>query len=240
MRVQRVDGGLRFVLCLSLVGVATACVSSPEVKQASSELTTIYGSLTGAEGTFRRAFLAEIARTRSDLEAAIVARAVKAKVDQLAEVERKGNLIALSGDIEKEQQAMRSFLADVRTVARKQAKANDELTGADFLAGYKAAVIQERMETAAELDKNGLKDAAADLRANAKQFPDAATLEDVQATFELIQTERIVKRNLEDFQVVVRALQEMHATIDQWIVTDVNVSGAQVAELVSRANAVLQ
>ena len=106
---------------LFVVGLVScvACVSPPEVKQTSSELTVTLASLSAAQSAFGRVLKAEPDSTRADLEAAIVARSVKYRIEELSTGEQNGSLIAISEAIEGTQTAARSVIKDLREAIPK-------------------------------------------------------------------------------------------------------------------------
>ncbi|MFQ6004857.1 MAG: hypothetical protein ACE5OQ_05070 [Woeseia sp.] len=238
------------VTCLTLM--LSGCVASPEVKLASAEMTNAINEYDKNVSLFEQAWLAEIDRVRSDLAEAIVARAVKRHIDELSgsldepDWQRKfkaHGLVTLSEQIE---QARRSAAAMVTIVSRRTPGANqsgDELL--QIIAGEQAGGLRASASAIAAADPG----AAAELRRRAGELDEAAgagglfgdALSDglAIALLEWNAARAEIPVNLGNLKNLVAVLRETHAVVDAWIMTDVTVSGEEVARLFVRSSALL-
>jgi hypothetical protein len=127
---------------------ATGCASPPQAQLASTQLAAVLSELRTATTTFRNAYVAEIDRTQTELERAVVARSVeravvarsvKNRVQELSrsfgEPEwhdrfRQQGLIALSEEIEQEQDAARRLVDEIdRIRLRRDERARERGPG---------------------------------------------------------------------------------------------------------------
>ncbi|MFQ5548952.1 MAG: hypothetical protein ACE5FV_11720 [Woeseia sp.] len=236
------------LLALLLAG----CVSSPEVKLASAAMTNAINEYDKNVAVFEQAWIAEIDRVRSDLGQAIVARTVKRRIDELsggfddADWQRQfkdHGLVTLSAQIEEARRAASNMVA----IVSRRVPASDQ-SGADVLqviAGEQAGGLRASANAIADLDP----DAAAELMRRADELERAAGAgglfgDDLSDSLAVALLEWNAARaeipvNLRNLKNLVAVLRETHAVVDAWIMTDVTVSGEEVARLFVRSSALL-
>jgi hypothetical protein len=239
-------------MAITITALASnSCASPPQAQLASTQLTAVLTELRGATRSFRNAYVAEIERTQTELERAVVARSVKNRVQELSrsfgEPEwhdrfRQQGLIALSEEIEQEQDAARRLVNEVGRIRLRR----DELAseGLERLIDRHAEALRA---SAAQLRAQGVIEAADELEARAADFETggAQAIEDellrayLEAYLELGALRREVPQNLRQLTTLVEILQETHSVVHEWVMTDVKVSGADIADLLVRHAEVL-
>lgn len=228
-------------LAAGLSVLLAGCLAPTEVKQASSEVGVGLRSLKSAQRDFRDQFIDELEATRRLVGRAIVARAVVDTVNELSEQEAQGNLPKISKTIGVERDAWSTRVALV--MAERPSSEKPEKTVERLVGGNEADALRE---SAVALEAAGLVETAAELRARATEL-DAAfaggmpewALEDLAVLVTLEKTKADVRRGLADLNDYLKFLQLVHGEIDEWIATDVTVSGAEVARLIERHAGVL-
>ncbi|MCB9729787.1 MAG: hypothetical protein H6744_15110 [Deltaproteobacteria bacterium] len=235
-----------FVLLCALV-LAQGCAStSSDIKQASAELTATLGAVDAAALEFQALYLAEIQRTRADLQDAYVARAVRLRTRALSgELDgpawearlREHGLLAVAEEIEATE-------ASARELVRRVAKV--ELTGEEpadaALGGLFGAQAAELRKAAAGLRAAGLAGQADALEARAARLESERPelLADSRARsylLGLVELNTMAARTparLADLRAAVEYLRTVHEVVDGWIQADVTPSGAALGEVFAR------
>ena len=220
------------------------CASSPDVKVASSQMSQALDEYEHNLLSFRDAWMAEIDKTRVELGNALVARAVKYRIEQLSQESngfsnatwqkefKKRGMIALSEEIESTQEAARRYVRRLldtnledKSVSDVLSELNQEnksalLALADMLESNKPAKARRVREYANSLDMRNEIIEDSMVRSYAAQILEWGALK------------KEIPENLGNLQQVVAALKTTHTTVDNWIQTDVKVSGQQIAEMV--------
>lgn len=240
-------GGLLLATALAAGG----CASSPDVKMASTRMTQALGELQGSISAFQRLYLSEIEKTRDEIGAAIVARSVRGRIAELSqsfdepewrEKFQRHGLIALSEEIEATQD---SALRMVRLVASERPEGEE--TGAAALERIALGQAQNLRTSAEALRQSGLETEAVELERRAAEIEaDAGTLfrdpinqAYFEALLELGASQAEIPQNLAQLKALVRVLQQTHAVVHDWVMTDVSVSGEEVAGLLEKHAATL-
>jgi hypothetical protein len=219
----------------------TACSANPQVKIASTEFTAALGELRTASRDFRSVYTAEIQKTRDDLQNAIVARALRLRVEQISEDldERDSEfasrgLISLAEELAQTEEEYRKLTELVASVTLRredrpeggveralEAQAAAARTTAEQLRGLNPAAAEELENRARELEE----------RRNLDFLEDARIGAYIDALLELGAAASEAGANLRQLDALIRVLQETHSVIHAWIMTDVSVSGEQLADL---------
>lgn len=219
-----------------LVGLP-ACSANPQVKIASTEFTAALGELRAASRDFRKAYTGEIRKTREEIKGAIVARAVRLRVEHISaglddrdsEFAARG-LISLADELKQTEEEYGSLAAlfDTLTV-RPDESAEDgiqRVLDARVEAARSAADRMRRLGNLAVAEE--LEERAGQL---AEENEDAKLVAYFETLVLLGATAREAGDNLRELDTLVRVLQETHSVIHEWIMTDVKVSGEQLAGL---------
>jgi hypothetical protein len=229
---------------LVVIGIFfVGCASSPEVKLASTKMTAALAELDEGIRLFRNRYIAEIERTRTDIGDAMVARMVRNRIERLSvkledpewrERFRNRGLIDLSREIEDTQDTARALVDVVSAIRLRRGETAalrlNELLSRQAKALRKSAEIlrQSNQERAAE----ELETRAAALEKNTRALTeDKRIAVYLEAIIELGAMKAEVPQNLKNLETLVKMLRETHAIIDEWVMTDVIVSGAQVGQL---------
>jgi hypothetical protein len=231
-----------------IVILYSGCVAPNDVKLASSQTVIALKSLSEAEASFRRLYLQEIDRTRTSVERSIVAVTVVQRVNLLAgDLEAKGNLIALSRELEATERGTRAMidevgrLTDVVESAGKaeKAAASEQTTARQSVRAAVQKYIDKKRDdlraTAALLPSGDPTRLELEARANDTALFDQRALERLYTILHLAAMRREAERNLVDLRGAIATLQVIHGQIDAWIQQDVTVSGESVAKLLDRA-----
>lgn len=232
---------------LAAAGIVLAgCVSSPEVKLASAQMTAALEELDEGLTLFRDLHIAEIEKTRADIGSAIVARAVANKINELSgnleddewqEKFKKQGLIALSKEIEEAQDIARILVNQVSRITLKRdevaaVKLDELLSKQVKMLRVSAEALRQNKQ---EREARELEEKAVELEEHAPPLvQDPMIGAYLKAILELGAMKAEVPQNLENLETLVKMLRKTHAVIDEWIMTDVTVSGAQVGQLVVR------
>jgi hypothetical protein len=229
------------------LGVVSGCAStSGDVKAASAGLTAALGSVDDAVLGFQALYLAEIQRTRTDLQNAYVARAVRLRARALSgELKsaawegalRDSGLMAVAEEIEASEAAARELVRRVAQMTLGEGEGAEAALGSLF--GGQAAALRK---SAAALREKGLVAAAEALEAKAAQLDterpdllgDPLAMGYLKALLELNTTARDLPRGLGDLRAAVAYLRETHAVVDGWIQADVTPSGEDLGRVFER------
>jgi hypothetical protein len=219
------------------------CVSSAPVKQASKEMKDALVSVGAAEADLKKSLLAEIDATSDQVARAVVARAVRARIEDAAvkNHESHGELVEISDAIEATAANMRDLVAQVKTIKVASDTKDEDLKKAlaDMLKKLQDDLDKVLADptislTAAEKTHIGSRKAELE-KWKAKEF---VGHNDLVTLLQLARTRAFVDQKLlTQLDVHIRALKQVHNTVDGWIQTDVNVDGADVAKLVESAAA---
>ena len=233
--------GLRLVALTSLFFVS-ACVSSPETKIASTQYKVALDAYSQNVRAFERAWMSEIDALVSDLGMALTSRAVAERIRILSakydgfsnadweqEVARNG-LITLSEAVANERARVESVLGRLESIGLGESEDPQQVV-ADVLQTY-------RDQTVAALNiQPGLGDAERErLLAEAELGPfgrDTVSNEMVKVMITSRLARDAIPGDLDNLEAVLSALRTAHASVDQWIQTDVTVPGEDVAALAS-------
>lgn len=229
--------------CLAALLAATlaACSANPQVKIASTEFTAALGELRTASRDFRSAYTGEIQKTRDEIQNAIVARAVRLRVERISERldERESEfaargLISLADTLAQTEEEYRKLAELVASVTLKRderpeggvqrvldAQVAAARTFAERLRPLNPAAAEELEKRARELEE----------KRNLDFLDDAKIDAYVVALLDLGAAADEAGTNLRQLDALVRVLQETHSVIHEWIMTDVKVSGEQLANL---------
>ncbi|MEZ4267468.1 MAG: hypothetical protein R3F39_13905 [Myxococcota bacterium] len=224
--------------------VVSACATtSSDVKQASGQLTAALSAMDGAVLDFQALYLAEIQQTRTDLQDAYIARAVRLRTRALsseldgpaweAKLRARG-LLAVAEEIEASENAARELVGRVATMTLAEGQTAEAALG-DLYGGQAAAL----RTSAAALREKGLTAAADALDARAAQLEaarpdllgDPLATGYLKALVELSTMARDLPLRLEDLRAAVDYLAATHGVVDGWIQADVKPSGEALGEL---------
>ena len=213
------------------------CASSPEVKQASGDVTLALAALSEAQEDFRDIYLRELDETQELVARAIVANAVAEVVKSLSEEEARGDLIAISEAMRIERQGFQSLTAAVMRT-RPKADEDPELA-VQRVYDRKAADLRA---AARALDAAGSTEQAAVLREQSERWKAGAELPQhsdlvVLAILQIARGD--VRRGSDQLGAYLDVMQLVHAQVDEWIATDVTVKGDQVAALIDKYSTTL-
>jgi hypothetical protein len=251
-RCPQVTGRLVAYCALGTAALgAGACASSSKAQLASTQLSAVLSELRAATTTFRTSYVAEIDRTRTELARAFIARSINNQIRDLSkhfdEPEwiarfRHTGLIALSEEIEAARKAAQQMIRETDTLTLRE-----EETGADGLARLAKAQAAALRATAEQLKSQEQTEAAEELFARADRLearPQEAIPDDrlrayLESYIELGAMKREAPRNLRQLVTLVTVLQETHAVVHEWVMTDVKISGAAVAALLTKHAATL-
>lgn len=224
--------------------VVSACASTTsDVKQASGRLTVALGAMDGAVSDFQALYLAEIQRTRADLQDAYIARAVRLRARTLSgELDgaaweaklRSHGLLAVAEEIEASEAAARGLVERVGQVTLAEGETAEAALG--NLYGGQAAALRK---SAAALREKGLNAAADALEARATQLEaerpdllgDPLATGYLKALVELNTLAREVPTRLGDLRAAVDYLAATHAVVDGWVQADVTPSGETLGQV---------
>jgi len=213
------------------------CASSPEVKQASGDVTLALAALSEAQEDFRDIYLRELDETQDLVARAIVADAVTQVVESLSAEEIEGNLIAISEAMRIERQGFQNLTA---AVMRTRPKADEDPEAVmQRVYDRKAADLRA---AARALDAAGSTEQAAVLREQSERWKAGAELPQhsdlvVLAILQIARGD--VRRGSDELGAYLDVMQLVHAQVNEWIATDVTVRGDQVAALIDRHAATL-
>ena len=234
----------RRALGILLIGCAgiSACVSSPETRQASTQYKVALNAYVQDLQAFEDAWVGEIDRLLLDLDTALVARAVTEKVKSLSSEHdgfasvgwqreaAAGGLITLSEAIDDERDRVHGFL-DVLDGIELPEIDDPEAIVDSVLAEYKRLTIAT-IELRPDLsDEEKLR-----LRTEAELGPfgaDAVANSIVRVIITWRAARAAIPADIENLEAVLKALKKAHASVDRWIQTDVTVPGEDLAALVN-------
>lgn len=236
-------GALAPLLSALLISLSACASTSSDVKQASGQLTAALGAMDGAVLDFQSLYLAEIQRTRADLQDAYVARAVRLRARALSgELDgpaweaklRSHGLLAVAEEIEASEAAARGLVGRVAQMTLAEGETAEAALGT--LYGGQAAALRT---SAAALREKGLTAAADQLDARAAQLEaerpdllgDPLAMGTLKALVELNTMARDLPLRLEDLRAAVAYLGATHAVVDGWIQADVRPSGEALGQL---------
>lgn len=222
--------------------VIVGCVTSPEVKMASSQMTQAIAEYEQNIVRFQDNWIAEIDKTLDDLGKALVMRAVKMRIDTIAmhsdnfsndhwnKQFRQMGMIPLSEEIESTQEAARNYVQKLMKYKLDQAameagikKANKTFVD-DAMAG-----LQLLKDKISEEEFN----ATREMLESQKTMASDSTIESYgQQILEWRALKQDIPGNLKNLENVIHALKTTHHTVDAWVQTDVKVSGKEVGDLV--------
>lgn len=232
--------GVQCVVLATLAGAG--CATNPEVKRASTQMTQALAALDGSKEDFKKSLLAEIDATRNQVARAMVARAVRARIDQaVASLEAKGDLIGLSDEIDATEQSVGRMVDQFKAI---QVSANP--SPADVEGAIRGA-LDERVKA---LDRTieilgpvpgSTVVALRRQRAILDSWRNPGPIhDDLETLVRLAGVRAYVEgRLLAQFDTHVRVLRMVQAAADGWIQTDVVVDGAKAAIVVQDANQLL-
>jgi hypothetical protein len=235
----------RAPLLLLLMAVAPmigGCVSSPDAKQASTEMMGALDELDGASREFQSLYKAEVETTRREIGEAIVARAVFLKVADLSngfkdrgEQFKSKGLIELSRDIEKEQTRARKLVEEVSKL-RLAAEQDAQTAVKDLVSRQPAALRKsaQALEATSPGEAEKLRERADALDAGVTLSEDKISQAYFKSLVELSAIESEVPQNMQRFRDVIAMLRETHAVVHGWVMTDVTVSGKELGALVEK------
>ena len=224
-----------------LVAALGACSANPQVKIASTEFTGALSELRTASRDFRSVYTGEIQKTRDQIQNAIVARAIRLRVEQISEQldDRDSEfaargLISLADELAQTEEEYGKLAELVASVTLKRDERPEggvrrvldvqvaaARTFAERLRPLSPAAAEELENRARELEEKKNLDFLEDPKIDAY----------VDALLELGAAAEEAGANLRQLDVLVRVLQETHSVIHGWIMTDVKVSGEQLANL---------
>jgi len=234
---------MRSFYVLALVLFLSGCVASTEVKQASAQVGVALDQLQNAQVSFRKVYVGELEEVRELAGRAIVADAVVQKVGTLKQQEIDGDLIEISKAISHERETYRRIVAEVLAVKPKPNE-TDEDAVIQILAPKRVAALRE---AAVALEESGLTESADELKRKADELDTRpSSLErdqqftDLVVLVTLAGTQQDVKTALKDLEAYIQFLRLIHSGVNEWIVTDVTVKGADVANLISKVEKLQQ
>jgi len=242
MKQKGLFGNIRRGLILVAVIIQVmGCVSSPEVKMASSQMTQAINEYEQNLLRFRDLWISEIDKTLEDLGRALVVRAVKKRIETIS-IEskdftseqwrnqfREKGMITLSEEIESTQESARNYVQKLMRYELDQAameagiKEVNKIIIADAVEGLmllKGKMAEEKFQ--AEMEK---------LEAQKTMAPDPIIESYGQQIIEWRALKKEIPGNLKNLENVIKALKTTHQVVDGWIQTDVNFSGEEVGNL---------
>jgi len=219
----------RITLALSAFGLTCGCVSSSDVKLASTQMTTALKTMSDAEALFKQKLLAEIDATRNQVALAYVARMVKDKINRSAADVQAGNLLTVAADIDSARDGEQQFITSVMAIT---------VLPADY---------SQRAPDTEKIVKDFIESETKRHRASLSSIRDPAIKQEVQSKidaleshatdFEVLTLVRLagmrsnVDKNLfGQLDTHVAVLKAIHQEVDTWVKTDVTVSGKDVAD----------
>lgn len=232
-----------------VVVLAVGCAATPpDVRQASTDVTTTLGALRDAETVFHDAFVREIDATQAEIVRAIVARAVLDRAHAFADSSTDVELGTIADALRDERAAQHQL---IDAILRRRVSPSDEpevivdrairAVAASMRASSRE--LEARAVSADEPERSMLQAAAADLSHRAAGLGatiDATGLRsDYEVLAELQITRRIVRTGAADLESTTRFLQLIHGEVDAWLVTDVRPDGDAIAALLERHAPVL-
>ena len=237
--------------CLACIIYQAGCVSSLDVKLASSQMTLAIDEYGQNIKKFQTLWITEIEKTQTDLGQALIARAVKLRISELSDSSNefttnawqkkfaKSGMIALSEEIEAAQESARMYVQrlfeyqlDDKPVSTVLAEIDAENAGAlRFLADS----IESRKPTEA----SRIRKYADSISARNKMTNDSMISSYAAQILEWRKLKEEIPNNLKNLEQVIDALRITHATVDGWIQTDVKASGEQIGDLVKKHSTVL-
>lgn len=233
------------LLCVVLLGgLASGCATSPELKDASTRFGTSLEALQSAQEDFQGLFLRELHVTRELVGQAIVAAAVKRRVEALSQAELDGDLFAISDALSNERQTYRNLadrlIAAVPTEAEARADDGAEAMAERVLITEPAAGLRGAASNFDTIDP----ERAADLRQQAdvleaRENPLEDFFDDFVTLARLRLTMDDVTAGVADLEATITFMQDIHEQIQTWIHTDVTVDGGALASLVDEHAEVL-
>lgn len=233
----------RNLLLVAAMLLVIGCVSSPEVKLASSQMTQAIDEYGQNIMRYRDLWVAEIDKTLDDLSRALVVRAVKQRIETLStqsknfsnahwrkQFQQKG-MIALSEEIEDTQDAARIYIRKLMKY-----KVNEAAVQAG-IGEFNKRIYDQGIEALEMMENTGVTEieiqkARAAINAQKLMLADPIIESYGQQIIEWKALKQEVPLNLKNLENVIQALKTTHQTVDGWIQTDVNASGEQVGQLV--------
>jgi len=248
---MRVKGNGPPVLVSILASVLwmSACSTSPEVKLASTNILATTEELGNAVTAFQDLYLTEIDKTRTEIEKAFVARAVRNSITTLSEgfdkpewsdQFRERGLIAVSQAVERAEENSRSLVRNVRDRVPRQGETTEEI-----LSAVGDRQLEKLKVSARALRETGSTEAAAKLEAAieaklAERKKNAAVVSSdpimqgyLQALLELAALRKAIPANLADLDAIVNFLHDTHGFVHSALVTDVKLSGKDLGDFVA-------
>ena len=238
MTLQTHKDWLAAVVTIFFIG---GCASSAETKMASTQYKTALDAYSQNVRAFERAWIGEIGLLIDDLHKSIAARAVTERVRVLSaesdgfsstdweqEVARNG-LISLSEAVDIERERVRNVIKRIGAIKRPQDQ--DPTAVVNHVLGV------YRQESIAAINEISLLPDGERNRllaeAEAGPFGNDVVANSMIETIIIWEMARdAIPRDLDHLESVIAALKTAHASVDQWIQTDVTVPGEEVATLV--------
>ena len=238
MLVLEPNRGTRRCAVLLLLAMAAGCAAPSEVKVASAEVKGALEDLQESVKLFQSAYVAEVRKAQDEIGRAIVARDVGNKVNEISSGQmeeqynfRERGLIDLSIEIEEAQDAARRFVALL-----SGASVGPDERGEEVVQRIRTSQVANARTSALALRETGMTAAAESMEKKAEELEQAGRDELLNsyaiAYLELGAIPGEVTSNLEDLRTIVKILQQSHAAIHNWIMTDVTVSGEELAGVV--------
>ncbi len=236
VRSRRVHPGGHLILVAMVLAFLTGCAAAPtDVKQASTDIDLGLAELTKAQRTFRDRYIQEIRATQDLVVRAFVASAMVRTVESLSDLEASGDLLVLSQTLTSERDAHTKLAALVRAKRPKAtAEAGDVVTSVLTDQAKNLEALAATLDPVDPATAETLRLRAAGLRGD-----DLPGFDHLVALVQLSQVERAVRDGMADLENTLQFLQLTHATLDDWIQTDVKVSGTEVAKLVQEHESLL-
>lgn len=219
---------------LAVAPIALAgCVASADVKLASAQMTAALQALESGERKLAEAFAKQVDEVQADTKRAIVARTVKAAVAETAAAETSGDLVALSEKIETTQAATRALVDHVGDLLVKDGADVNGVIDA-FLKDQASALrrVADRLQAREPKAAEALRERAKQIEQTGAAAP-AVRRADLEVILRLTATKTAFAAGLQTLERHIAALRAIHAVVNEWIMTDVTVSGKDVADLVS-------
>lgn len=232
----------------SLAVALSGCATSQQSKEASAQVTAALTELRGATRSFRDLYVAEIERIRVDYANAAVARAVRLRVQEISasfqdsawlQVFSDSGLITLSREIEEAQDAARGLVAGVSSIQLKTEQSGDSALASlreqqSSALGVSADRIRQLARThSGTAVGRRMEEQAARLDRVAERSREIDPIMDsyLISILELGGMKADTRTNLRELEDLIEVLRATHSVINDWIATDVTVSGEAVGQL---------
>jgi hypothetical protein len=224
---------------LLLVALLYGCTTQHTVKQASTEMTGTLVDLKQAQRDLQRLYLAEIDKTILLVQQSIISNRVQQTIKGLQQEEEEGDLLGISEKIYERRRSSQVMLDEFSNWV--QDNLGDDDDASDKVIEFVSEVSKRYRRQADRLESTS-PELASELREKADTIetldPDTET--GLATLVELYRAEEVASKRLGDLKTYLSVLAAIHETIDEWIQTEVTVSGEDVANLVQKHSSTLQ